>query len=52
VHDSLSDEQRDKPPAIGTIITYRFQELTEDGVPRFPSYVGERHDIDEPVDPE
>ena len=36
----LSDAEREDPPAVGAIITYRFQELTPDGVPRFPSYIG------------
>jgi DNA ligase-1 len=36
----LSDAERENPPVIGAIITYRFQELTPDGVPRFPSYIG------------
>ena len=36
---------RDKPPKIGTVITYRFQELSNNGHPRFPSYVGERIDL-------
>jgi len=40
VGTGLSDADRDCPPAIGSIITYRYQELTDDGVPRFPSYVG------------
>ncbi|KAJ3398170.1 hypothetical protein HDU80_009211 [Chytriomyces hyalinus] len=46
----LSDAERKKPPAIGAIVTYRFQELTTDGVPRFPSYVGVRVDADKPCD--
>ncbi|KAJ3392703.1 hypothetical protein HDU80_010813, partial [Chytriomyces hyalinus] len=44
----LSDAERKKPPVIGVIVTYRFQELTTDGVPRFPSYVGVRVDADKP----
>ncbi|KAJ6466915.1 hypothetical protein C8R45DRAFT_838778 [Mycena sanguinolenta] len=44
VGTGLSDKQRKNPPKIGTIITYRFQELTRDGVPRFPSYIGEAID--------
>jgi DNA ligase-1 len=44
VGTGLSDAERSNPPAIGTIITYRYQELTESGVPRFPSYVGIRAD--------
>ncbi len=37
---SFSDQERENPPAIGSIITYRFQELTKAGIPRFPSYQG------------
>ena len=37
VGTGLSDKQRKSPPKIGSIITYRFQELTRDGVPRFVS---------------
>lgn len=40
VGSGLSDEDRRNPPAIGTIITYRYQELTNAGLPRFPTYVG------------
>ncbi|KAJ3186550.1 hypothetical protein HDU85_007370 [Gaertneriomyces sp. JEL0708] len=46
----LSDQERRNPPAIDAIVTYRFQELTNDGVPRFPSYIGVRVDADEPKD--
>jgi DNA ligase 1 len=73
VGTGLSDKQRKNPPKIGSIITYRFQELTRDGVPRlhspfrlymrttltsyfrscrFPSYIGEPIDKDEPKDAE
>eukprot|EP01137_Pigoraptor_chileana_P013130 Opistho-2@66308 len=41
----LTDAQREKPPSIGAIVTYRYQELTDGGVPRFPAYVGERVDV-------
>ncbi|MGH7223865.1 MAG: DNA ligase [Gemmataceae bacterium] len=40
VGTGFSDAQRDNPPALGSFITFRYQELTEGGVPRFPSYVG------------
>ncbi|MGE0403659.1 MAG: WGR domain-containing protein, partial [Kofleriaceae bacterium] len=36
-------------PKIGSVITFRYQELTDDGVPRFPSYVGERLDVKTPA---
>ena len=41
----LSDSEREHPPPVGSIVTFRFQELTNDGTPRFPSYVGVRHDL-------
>eukprot|EP00050_Salpingoeca_kvevrii_P003929 m.237694 g.237694 ORF g.237694 m.237694 type:complete len:311 (-) comp10910_c0_seq1:225-1157(-) len=46
----MSDRDREHPPAIGSIVSYRFQELTGDGVPRFPTYVGVRIDVDRPKD--
>lgn len=39
VGSGLSDAVRDNPPQIGSIITYRFNELTRSGVPRFPTFV-------------
>jgi len=45
VGTGFSDKERENPPAIGSIITFRYQELSKDGVPRFPSYVGIRHDF-------
>ncbi len=44
VGTGFSDDERESPPPIGTVITFRYQELSNDGVPRFPSYVGERID--------
>lgn len=38
----ISDDERNRPKRIGTVVTVRFQELTRDGVPRFPSLVGAR----------
>jgi DNA ligase-1 len=35
----LTDAERDSPPPIGTVITYRFRGLTAKGLPRFPSYL-------------
>lgn len=47
VGTGFSDDEREAPPAIGSTITFRYQELSDGGVPRFPSYVGLRKD--EPV---
>jgi DNA ligase-1 len=44
VGTGFSDAERERPPAVGTVITFRYQELSRDGVPRFPSYVGVRID--------
>ena len=46
VGTGFSDAERGDPPAVGTVITFRYQELSDDGVPRFPSYVGVRDDVD------
>lgn len=45
VGTGLSDAQREDPPPVGAIITFRYQELSDGGVPRFPSFVGVRHDV-------
>jgi len=44
VGTGLSDAERNCPPPVGATITFRYQELSEGGVPRFPSFVGVRHD--------
>jgi DNA ligase-1 len=49
VGTGLTDQERDNPPAIGSVITYRYQELTDAGVPRFPSYIGIRDDYTWPA---
>jgi DNA ligase-1 len=51
VGTGFSDAERESPPAPGTVITFRYQELSRDGVPRFPSYVGVRIDADFPAAP-
>ena len=39
VGSGFTDKQRESPPALGTRITYRYQELTRDSVPRFPTFL-------------
>jgi DNA ligase-1 len=41
----FSDAERKSPPPIGAVVTFRYQELSNAGVPRFPSYVGIRDDV-------
>jgi DNA ligase 1 len=45
VGTGLSDAERESPPPLGAIVTFRYQELSDGGVPRFPSYVGVRDDV-------
>ncbi len=44
VGTGFSDAQRESPPPIGSLITFRYQELSDAGVPRFPSFVRVRSD--------
>lgn len=46
VGTGFSDAERESPPPVGSIITFRYQELSDRGVPRFPSFVRMRTDID------
>lgn len=48
VGTGFSDAERENPPPIGSIISFRYQELSEAGVPRFPSYLGVREDVEWP----
>jgi DNA ligase-1 len=48
VGTGLKDAERKNPPGIGSVITYRYQELTKAGVPRFPTYLRERPDAEWP----
>ena len=40
----FSDRERDNPPLPGATVMFRYQELSDGGVPRFPSYAGVRLD--------
>jgi len=44
----FSDAERAAPPPVGSLVTFRYQELSDGGVPRFPSYVGVRIDAKVP----
>jgi DNA ligase 1 len=44
VGTGLKDKQRESPPAVGSIINVKYQELTKDGIPRFPVYIGVKPD--------
>ncbi len=48
VGTGFSDAQREDPPPVGSLITFRYQELSDRGVPRFPSFVHVRRDAELP----
>ncbi|MEW6292097.1 MAG: DNA ligase [Pseudomonadota bacterium] len=35
----FTDAQRGNPPPIGSLVTYRYRELTRNGIPRFPRFL-------------
>ncbi len=45
IGSGLSDALRRQPPPLGTRITYRYQQLTKKGLPRFPRYLQVREDF-------
>ncbi len=49
VGTGFSDAERQQPPPVGSTITFRYQELSEGGVPRFPSFIGVRAEAPQPA---
>ncbi len=47
----LSDAMRAEPPPLGSWVTYRFNGVTSNGVPRFARFLRVRHELP-PPDPE
>ena len=39
IGSGFSDDERTNPPSIGVKITYKYQEITKNGKPRFPVFV-------------
>jgi len=44
IGSGVTDAERESPPPLGTVVTYRFEGLTANGLPRFPSYFRVRRD--------
>ncbi len=40
----FTDAQRQSPPAVGSLVTYRFRGLNDSGIPRFASFMRLRED--------
>lgn len=38
IGSGLNDSLRRHPPPVGAVVTYRYQHLSRDGIPRFPRY--------------
>ena len=45
IGSGFSEVERKNPPAIGSKITYKFQEITKGGKPRFPVYMRIKEEI-------
>lgn len=45
VGSGFTDQQRMSPPAIGSVIEFTYQELTDARVPRFPVFLRVRSDL-------
>ncbi len=41
----LSDDDRRNPPALGSVVTYRYRELTPQGLPRFATFLRVHHGV-------
>lgn len=39
IGSGFTDKERVNPPKKGTVVTYRYFELTKDGIPRFPTFM-------------
>lgn len=49
-NNALTTRSLESLSQVGSVVTYRFQELTKAGIPRFPTFVGERFDVEGPKD--
>jgi len=45
IGSGLSDGQRRDPPAVGSVVTYRYRDLTSTGLPRFASFLRVHHGL-------
>jgi len=45
IGSGFSDAQRRDPPAVGSVVTYRYRDLTPGGLPRFASFLRVHHTL-------
>lgn len=48
IGSGFSDAQRAKPPPVGSFVTYRYNGVSEKGVPRFARFLRVRHEMPPP----
>lgn len=46
IGSGFNDKQRKRTPKIGTVVTYKYQNLSNKGTPRFPIFLREKYDND------
>lgn len=43
--NGFTEYEHTHPPPIGSVVTFQYQEVTNNGVPRFPSFMRVREDV-------
>lgn len=51
IGSGFNDEERTNPPPIGSLITYKYRGLTNQGKPRFATYWRKRSDLEQNLQP-
>ena len=46
VGSGMTNELRSNPPAVGSVVTYKYYGITKDGKPRFPIFLRVRDDTE------
>ncbi|EGR33361.1 hypothetical protein IMG5_055040 [Ichthyophthirius multifiliis] len=44
IGSGFNDQQRKRPPKIGSIVTFKYQNLSKNGIPRFPIFLRIKND--------
>ena len=44
IGSGFSDEERELPPPLGSVVTFKYYGLYQSGIPKFPSFMRIRHD--------
>lgn len=52
IGSGFKDQDRENPPPIGSLITYKYRGLSNQGKPRFATYLRQRSDMNTPIQKE